>query len=351
MCDGSILIKLLDDDMEEGAVVEKRALVLGAGGFIGGHLVESLVKDGYFVRAVDQKLPEFRVSVANEFLLGDLRNVAVVEKSFALPTEHVFDEVYQLAADMGGATYINDGKHNADVMSNSILINAHVAKSCVKFGAKKLFFASSACVYPQAEKDFASCYEDDVYPAFPDNEYGWEKLFSERMYTEFQKQYGLKVRIARFHSIVGDYSTWCGGKEKAHSALARKVAMAPDGGSIEVIGDGTQTRTFLYINDCVRGIRMLMLSDCREVINIGSDSLITINEYLDLLRKISKKDFSISYVPGPTGVKDRHCHIEKARRLIGWQPLVSLEEASRVTYEWIVQQIQERDDSLLQMAS
>lgn len=320
---------------------QKHALVLGAGGFIGGHLVEALKSDGYFVRGVDKKNPEFRMSVADEFMLGDLRDANVVGNVFQLPNNIVFDEVYQLAADMGGATYINDGKHDADVMSNSVLINAHVLKACVKHQVKRVFFSSSACIYPENTDSFASCFEQDAYPAEPDNEYGWEKLFSERMYQAMYKQYGIEARIARFHSIVGDYSTWCGGKEKAHSALARKVAIVPKDeiGTIEVIGDGTQTRTFLYVGDCIKGIRKLMASDCREVINIGSDHLVSINEYVDVLRRISQKEFSITYVSGPTGVKERHCHIEKACQLIGWEPTTSLEEASRITYLWIQQQI------------
>jgi GDP-D-mannose 3',5'-epimerase len=312
-----------------------KALVLGAGGFIGGHLVESLVQDGYWVRGVDNKIPEFRKSVAAEFLVGDARDPQFVRK--IMDVEGGFDEVYQLAADMGGATYINCGTHDGDVMSNSVLINLNIAKACVEFKARKLFFPSSACVYHTT-----TCREDEAYPAFPDNEYGWEKLFSERMYRSFQRQHGLNVRIARFHSIVGDYSTWTGGKEKAHSALARKVAQVVDGGEIEVIGDGTQVRTFLYVKDCVKGIRRLMDTDTNESINIGSDYKVTINEYIELLRTISKKNFTIKHITGATGMMQRECDITKARTVLGWEPTTSFEEATKITYEWILKQCQSR---------
>jgi nucleoside-diphosphate-sugar epimerase len=321
----------------------KTALVLGAGGFIGSHLTQNLVSDNYYVCGVDIKENEFRKSCANDFIVGDLRDQTVVESIFQ---KHTFDEVYQLACDMGGATYINSGEHDADVMSNSVLINANVAKMCVKYGAKRLFFSSSACVYPQTGKDYSSCLEDTVYPAKPDNNYGWEKLFSEIMYKNFQKQYGLIVRIARFHSIVGEYSTWCGGKEKAHSALARKVSMVEENGTIEIIGDGKQLRTFLHVSDCVCGIRTLMNSDCEEIINIGSDYTITILDYVELLKKISGKNFTIKCVDGFTGVHERGCNIEKARTLISWEPKVSLEESTRLTYDWITSELAKRPNVL-----
>jgi GDP-D-mannose 3',5'-epimerase len=312
-----------------------KALVLGGGGFIGGHLVEDLVKRGYCVRAVDVKLPEFRKSAAHEFILGDLRDSEFVRK--IMKTKNGFDEVYQLAADMGGATYINCGFHDADVMSNSVTINVNVAKACVEFGARKLFFSSSACVYHTQ-----TCREDEAYPAFPDNEYGWEKLFTERMFRSFERQYGIQVRVARFHSVVGDYSTWDGGKEKAHSALARKVAMVEDGGVIDVIGDGTQLRTFMYVKDCIEGIRKLMDSDIHESVNIGSDYLVSINEYIDLLRKVSGKKFTVNHVSGSTGTMHRECDLTNARTLLHWEPVISLEESTRITYEWILSQCQQR---------
>ena len=268
--------------------------------------------------------------------IGDLREASFVDALFAsIPG---LEDVYQLAADMGGATYINCGLHDADVMSNSVSINVNVARACVKYGVKRLFFSSSACVY-RAIEDTARCREEDAYPAFPDNEYGWEKLFTERMLRNFQRQHGLIVRIARFHSIVGDRSQWTGGKEKAHSALARKVAMARDGEEIEVIGDGTQLRTFLYVKDCVAGIRTLMDSECEEPLNIGSDVTISIDDYVRLLQTISGKSLRIRHVPGPTGVLQRYCDISQAKQRIGWAPTVSLEEATRITYEWICEQL------------
>lgn len=308
-----------------------KALVFGGGGFIGGHIVEDLVSRRYFVRAVDKKMPEFRETFAHEFIVGDVRDPEFVKKIMNI--DGGFDEVYQLAADMGGATYINSGMVDADVMSNSVIINANIAKSCVEFNAKKLFFSSSACVYHTQ-----TCREEDVYPAFPDNEYGWEKLFTERMLRSFQRQYGLEVRIARFHSVVGDFSTWSGGKEKAHSALARKVALVEEGGSIDVIGDGKQLRTFMYVKDCVEGVRLLMNSNVQESVNIGSDYSITINDYVDLLRKISGKTFTINYIEGATGMLQRECDITKARTLLGWEPRTPLEESTRITYNWILSQ-------------
>lgn len=310
----------------------KVSLVLGAGGFIGGHLVDKLISEGCATYGADLHLGNSRAIMR----LGDLRSQSFVDELFASIPK--LEDVYQLAADMGGATYINCGLHDADVMSNSVSINVNVAKACVKYGVKRLFFSSSACVYRSID-DSATCREDDVYPAFPDNEYGWEKLFTERMLLNFQRQHGLTVRIARFHSIVGDRAQWTGGKEKAHSALARKVVMANDGDEIEVIGDGTQLRTFLYVRDCVNGIRTLMESDCSEPINIGSDVTISINEYVQLLQRISGKTLRIRHVPGPTGVRQRYCDISKAKNLIAWQPTVSLNDATRITYDWICDQL------------
>lgn len=315
------------------SVLAKKALVLGAGGFIGGHLVEYLVSKGYWVRGVDIKNYDYRPSVAHEFVICDLREITNTSNVFTVQGN--FDHVYQLAADMGGATYINSGLNDADVMSNSVIINANVLKCCVNHNVGRLFFASSACVY-SAVNDCATCKEKDVYPAFPDNEYGWEKIFSERMFTAMKKQYGIDVRIARFHSIIGEYSTWCGGKEKAHSALARKVAeLESCEGTIDVIGDGTQTRTFLYVKDCVQAVYALMMSDVETVINIGSSHLVSIKEYIELLEKISNKKIAIHFTNGPTGVLNRHCDTCLATELIGWSPEYSLEYATRITYNWI----------------
>lgn len=314
----------------------KKALVLGSSGFIGGHLVKTLVDDGYFVVGADIRNVSYELFTPSEFHQGDLRSKDFVDSLFQAYT---FDEVYQLSADMGGATYINCGDYDGSVMSNSVVINANVAKSASQYKVGKLFFASSACVYPHNNDEVASCHEDDVYPAFPDNEYGWEKLFSERMYKGFERQYGLNIRIARFHSIVGDYSVCFNERSKAHSALAVKVAQVEENGTIEVIGDGTQIRTFLYVKDCIQGIRSLMNSECKQVVNIGSVDFVSINDYVQVLKKISGKQFDIKYIDGPTGVKYRYCDIEKIKKEVGWEPTTSLEESSKITYDFIVDQL------------
>jgi nucleoside-diphosphate-sugar epimerase len=313
----------------------KTALVLGSSGFIGGHLVKSLIEDGYWVVGVDVRKVRYTIFNPSKFILGDLRNANFVESLFDIK----YDEVYQLAADMGGATYINCGDYDGSVMSNSVIINSNIAKSCSKYGVGKLFFSSSACVYPHNNDDVATCKEEDAYPSFPDNEYGWEKLFSERMYKGFERQYKLNVFIARFHSIVGDYAVWDNDRSKAHSALALKIAQVPENGEIEVIGDGTQIRTFLYVADCISAIRALINSNCKEVLNIGSDECITINQYIDILKTISGKNFNIKYIDGPTGVKYRYCNIDKIKELCNWKPVTSVEESARITYNFILDQL------------
>jgi nucleoside-diphosphate-sugar epimerase len=317
---------------------QKKALVLGAGGFIGSYMVDRLKSENYFVRAIDIKYPEFSKTTADEFIIRDLRNIQDVENS--LDINDGFDEVYQFAADMGGATYINCGKNDANVLSNSVTINSNVAKSCIKKSAKLIFFPSSACVY-KATNNMSSCIEEEVYPAFPDNQYGWEKLFSERMYKSFQENYGINVKIARFHSIVGPKATWTGGKEKAHSALIRKVINVEENGFIDVIGDGTQTRTFLYVEDCIDAVRMLVNSNINEAVNIGSDVLVSINEYIELLKIISNKKFNINYIDGPTGVIGRACSTEKIFKAIGWRQKMDLLKTTTLTYNWIKSQIEE----------
>jgi GDP-D-mannose 3',5'-epimerase len=315
----------------------KKVLVLGSSGFIGGHLVKNLIDDGYYVVGVDVRNIQYSIFSPNKFKLGDLRDKDFVDSLFL---EDYYDEVYQLAADMGGAVYINSGIFDGSVMSNSVTINSNIVKNASKYKVGKIFFSSSACVYPHNEDNVASCHEDDAYPAFPDNEYGWEKLFSERMYKGFERQYGLNVRIARFHSIVGDYSVWVGDRSKAHSALATKVANVEENGTIEVIGDGTQKRTFLYVKDCIKGIRALMNSNCHKVVNIGSDYCITINEYLNILKDISGKKFSIKYIDGPTGVKYRYCNIETIKKECNWKPEFDIRESTKITYDFICDQIQ-----------
>lgn len=315
-------------------------LILGINGFIGSHLSNKLSDEGCNVYGADIKDNEFHFSVGKIYK-GDLRDINFVESLFS-SIDSIFDEVYQLAADMGGATYINCGLNDADVMSNSILINVNVAKCCVKYKSKRLFFSSSACIYPPTGENSTSGIEEVAYPAFPDNEYGWEKLFSERMYMSFYRQYGLEVRIARFHSIVGDYSTYRGGKEKAHSALIRKVLMVEDKGVIEVIGDGKQLRTFLYVKDCINAIVKLIRSDCREVINIGSDFVISINDYVNMIKDISGKDFTIKHIDGSTGIIERFCDITKVKKYLEWSPTYSLLDSTRITYDWISKELQKR---------
>ena len=337
----------------------KTALVLGAGGFIGSHLVKKLKSEGFWVRGVDLKYPEFEPSSADEFMVYDLRDPKNVEavmrlegyKGFPLPCRHqkhpfseelVFDEVYQLAADMGGAGYIFTGENDADIMHNSAMINLNVAEWAVKYKVKRIFYSSSACMYPehnQLDPENPNCEESSAYPANPDSEYGWEKLFSERLFLAFAKNYGLQVRIARFHNIFGPQGTWKGGKEKAPAALCRKVAQAKDGDTIEVWGDGKQTRSFLYIDDCLTAVRQLMNSNFGEPVNIGSEEMVTINHLVSLISKISNKKITVKNIEGPTGVKgrksDNTLYIEK----IGSNYVNPLEQGITKLYKWIEDQI------------
>lgn len=274
----------------------KKILVCGAGGFIGTHLVEQLHSEGHWVRGVDLKYPEFSKTAADDFIIGDLRDQILCNNIFDIP----FDEVYQLAADMGGAGYIFTGEHDADVMHNSATINLNILDCCRRNGAKKIFYSSSACIYPaynQVDPDNPKCSEDSAYPAEPDSEYGWEKLFSERLYLSYQRNYGLEVHISRFHNIFGPKGTWRGGREKAPAAICRKVAEAKDGGEIEIWGDGKQTRSFLYIDECLEGIKRLMSSDFSGPVNIGSEEMISINNLALLVMEIAAKKLSIRNIP------------------------------------------------------
>ncbi|MCX6701638.1 MAG: NAD-dependent epimerase/dehydratase family protein [Candidatus Zambryskibacteria bacterium] len=317
----------------------KKALVLGAGGFIGSHLVKDLKKRGYFVKGVDLKKPEYSKSGADEFVIGDLRDQKMCKKVIDRP----FDEVYQLAADMGGAGYIFSGEHDADVMHNSATINLNVSYYGQKAGIKKIFYSSSACIYPaynQKDPDNPNCAEKSAYPAAPDSEYGWEKLFSERLYLSFRRNYGLDVRIARFHNIFGPEGTWRGGKEKAPAAICRKVAEAKDGGTIEMWGDGKQTRSFLYIDECLKGIRKLMDSkNFFGPVNIGSDEMVTINKLAEIAMKIGDKKLFIKHLPGPLGVRGRNSDNKLIKKSLGWKPEMRLEEGIKKTYEWIENQV------------
>ena len=297
----------------------KTALVLGAGGFIGSHLAKRLKAEGFFVRGVDLKHPEFGASAADEFVIGDLREQDVVRTIY----DRHFDEVYQLAADMGGAGYIFTGEHDADIMHNSASINLNVADQANRKGVGALFYSSSACMYPaynQLDPDNPNCEEASAYPAEPDSEYGWEKLFSERLYPSYARNYGMKVHIARYHNIFGPEGTWQGGKEKAPAAVCRKVAMAQSGGEVEIWGDGQQTRSFLYIDECVEGTLRLTRSDRTGPYNIGSDEMVTISQLVDMVSAIAGKPVGKRYVPGPTGVRGRNSDNRLIEAELGWRP-------------------------------
>jgi GDP-D-mannose 3',5'-epimerase len=316
----------------------KTALVCGAGGFIGSHLVRHLREQGFWVRGVDLHEPFFEESVADDFVVGDLTDPRVVASTLDQP----FAEIYQLAADMGGAGYIFTGEHDADVMHNSATINLNIARQAVTSRAGKLFYSSSACIYPernQMDPDNPNCAEDSAYPAEPDSEYGWEKLFSERMYLAYNRNYGLDVRIARFHNIFGPQGSWRGGKEKAPAALCRKVAEAHDGAEIEIWGDGKQTRSFLYVDECLQGVRRLMDRDFIGPVNIGSDEMVSIRQLAEMIAKIAGKDIGVKCIDGPLGVRGRSSDNRLIKQKLEWAPTQSLEDGLRPTYEWIEQQV------------
>ncbi len=319
----------------------KRALVLGAGGFIGSHLVKKLKKEGFWVRGVDLKKPDFSPTAADDFVLGDLRDQLVCRSVL----DGFFDEVYQLAADMGGAGYIFSGEHDADIMHNSALINLNIVELAHKHQVGKIFYSSSACIYPahnQLDCDNPDCSEDSAHPANPDSEYGWEKLFSEHLYLSFHRNYALNVRIARFHNIFGPEGTYDGGKEKAPAAICRKVAQAPHGGEMEVWGDGKQTRSFLYIDECLEGVRRLMESDFVGPVNIGSDEMVSINKLVEIAQEVSGKKVSIKYISGHQGVRGRNSHNKLIKEKLDWAPTYPLKEGMKKTYEWIAAQVPQK---------
>lgn len=317
--------------------MKKRILVCGGGGFIGGHLVKRLKNEGYWVRGVDLKHNEFSHGPADDFIIGDLRDTNVVRSVLA-----DIDEVYQLAADMGGAGYIFTGEHDAAVMHNSATINLNILEIGREAGIRKYFYSSSACIYPaynQTNPDNPNCSEDSAYPAAPDSEYGWEKLFSERLYASYQRNYGIEIHVARFHNIFGPEGTWCGGREKAPAAICRKVAETPNGGEIEIWGDGKQTRSFLYIDECVEGIRRLMESDFAGPVNIGSEEMVTINQLSEMAMEIAGKRLRLRHIDGPLGVRGRNSDNRLIRQKLGWAPSAALRKGLELTYSWVAEQV------------
>jgi len=320
----------------------KTALVCGAGGFIGGHLVNRLKNEEYWVRGVDLKYHGYVESPADDFVKGDLRDSKLVKKVVDQP----FDEVYQLAADMGGAGFVFSGENDADIMHNSAMINLNVVEASVKAGVKKIFYSSSACMYPernQMDPDNPNCKEDSAYPAEPDSEYGWEKLFSERFYLAANRNYGIDIRIARFHNIFGHEGSWEDGREKAPAAFCRKVAEIPDGGEMEMWGDGKQTRSFLYIDECLEGIKRLMESEFIGPVNIGSEEMVSINQLAEMAMDIAGKKQSIKHISGPLGVRGRNSDNRLIKEKLGWEPNWPLRKGMEITYKWIAEQVAKRD--------
>ena len=318
----------------------KEALVLGGGGFIGHHMIKRLKSEGFWVRGVDLKFPEYSDIIADDFVIGDLRDQDTVKRVI----DRKFDEVYQFAADMGGAGFVFTGENDADIMHNSGLINLNIVENCHKRNCRRVFYSSSACMYPeynQLEPDNPNCAEDSAYPAAPDSEYGWEKLFSERLYLAFHRNYGMEVRIARYHNIFGPEGSWRDGREKAPAAICRKVAMAEDGGEIEIWGDGLQTRSFLYVDECLEGTVRLTRSDWTGPVNIGSDEMVTINQLAGMAMKIAGKNLTLKHVPGPQGVRGRNSDNRLIENKLGWRPSRRLEEGMKLTYNWIQRQLSE----------
>ncbi len=315
----------------------KKVLVCGAGGFIGSHLVNKLKNEGNWVKGVDLKRPQFSKTKADEFVIGDLREQTVVRSVI----DQDIDEIYQLAADMGGAGFVFTGDNDADIMHNSALINLNVLEQSVKMNIKKIFYSSSACIYPeynQLDPNNPKTSEESAYPANPDSEYGWEKLFSERMYLAFHRNYGLNIRIARFHNIFGPEGSWNDGREKAPAALCRKIAMASD--EIEIWGDGLQTRSFLYIDECLEGVQRLMDSDFIGPVNIGSEEMISINQLAEIIMDIANKQLKIKHVPGPEGVRGRNSDNKLIEEKLNWKPNYPVKEGLKKTYKWIKEQVE-----------
>lgn len=317
---------------------KKKAIVLGGGGFIGNHLIRHLKKDGFWVRGVDLKLPEFSETEADDFIIGDLRNIHFCERIL----DQKFDEVYQLAADMGGAGFIFTGKNDAKIMHNSATINLNILETCKNRYIKNIFYSSSACIYPQENQIDPSnplCSEESAYPANPDSEYGWEKLFSERLYLAYLKNFNLNCKIARYHNIFGPQGTWDGGREKAPAALCRKIAKANNNEFIDIWGDGEQTRSFLFIEECIEGTIRLQRGSFSGPVNIGSDYMLTINQLATLIMDIAGKKLILNHIEGPLGVRGRNSDNKLIHLKLKWKPSLPLIKGLEKTYEWIYQQV------------
>jgi GDP-D-mannose 3', 5'-epimerase len=319
-------------------VIVKQALVCGAGGFIGSHMVTRLKAEGCWVRGVDLKFPEFSETSADDFVLGDLRERDLC----AAVLDRKFDEVYQFAADMGGAGFVFTGEHDADVLHNSASINLNMVETCRRRNSRRIFYSSSACIYPaynQQDPARPHCPEDSAYPAAPDSDYGWEKLFSEHLYLAFNRNHGMECHIARFHNIFGPEGTWRGGREKAPAALCRKVAAAKDGDTMEMWGDGLQTRSFLYVDECIEGVLRLMNSPFSGPLNIGSEEMVTINQLAAMIMEIAGKQLEIRHIPGPLGVRGRNSDNTLIAKTLGWKPSQSLRTGLEKTYAWVEAQV------------
>jgi nucleoside-diphosphate-sugar epimerase len=341
-CGGAVdqpsLIVLVLSGGKWGRIAMKTALVCGAGGFIGGHLVKRLKREGFWVRGVDLKFHEYCETEADDFVIGDLRDPYFCKHVI----DRRFDETYQLAADMGGAGYIFTGENDADIMHNSATINLNVLDALHKRNNSRVFYSSSACMYPaynQEDPDNPNCAEESAYPAAPDSEYGWEKLFSERLFMAYGRNYGMQTRVARYHNIFGPEGTWDGGKEKAPAALCRKVARAADNGVIDMWGDGKQTRSFLYVDECVEGTVRLARSEVRVPVNIGSDEMVSINQLVGIIADVAGKRIEVNHIPGPQGVRGRNSDNRLIRKLLGWAPEQPLKTGLETTYAWIEQQV------------
>jgi GDP-D-mannose 3',5'-epimerase len=318
--------------------VTKTALVCGAGGFIGGHLVKRLKREGFWVRGVDSKFHEYTEVEADDFAIGDLRDQAFCRSI----VDRTFNEVYQLAADMGGAGYIFTGEHDADIMHNSATINLNMLDACYKRKAERIFYSSSACMYPAYNQEDTSnplCSEASAYPAAPDSEYGWEKLFSERLYLAYRRNYGMQTFVARYHNIFGPYGTWTGGREKAPAAICRKVASVNTGSEIEIWGDGEQTRSFLYVDECIEGTTRLIRSGFSGPVNIGSEEMVTINQLVDLVADIAGKRIFKKHISGPQGVRGRNSDNRLIADNLQWAPNLPLRYGMEQTYAWIESQV------------